>query len=83
MVKDKTDSEGFNELCKSLAVDPNMALPVDGICAYILLPNEDGTSRIEKQDLCDGVPFTSFVGAIEKSLSILDELEDFEDDEDC
>ena len=82
-IKDKTDSEGFNELCKSLAVDPNMALPVDGICAYILLPNEDGTSRIEKQDLCDGVPFTSFVGAIEKSLSILDELEDFEDDEDC
>ncbi len=82
-IKDKTDTERYNELSKSLDIDPNMALPVDGICAYILLPNEDGTSRIEKQDLCDGVPFTSFVGAIEKSLSILDELEDFEDDEDC
>ena len=82
-IKDKADAETYGEYCRILSIDPNMALQANGICAYILLPNEDGTSRIEKQDLCNGIPFTSFVGAIEKSLSILDKLENFEDDEDC
>ena len=59
-----------------------MALQVNGISAYILLPNEDGTSRIEKQNLSDGIPFTSFIDAIEDSLSILDKLEGFEGDHD-
>ena len=77
-IKDKTESERYNEFCKSLPVDHNMALPIDGINAYILLPNEDGTSRIEKQNLTDGIPFTSFLGAIEDSLSILDKIEEFE-----
>ena len=81
-IKDKAEPERYDEFCKSLPIDPNMALPVDGISAYILLPNEDGTSRIEKQNLTDGIPFTSFVGAIEDSLSILDKIEEFKGDHD-
>lgn len=82
-IKDKTSDSTYIEFCKTLDINPEMALPIEGISAYILLSNNDGTSRIEKQNLIDGVPFTSFTDAVKKGLRMLDELEDFENHEDC
>lgn len=77
------DEKKYYELCETLDINPELVLPIEGISAYILLPNDDGTSRIEKQNLVDGVPFTSFTKAVENSLRMLDKLYDFENNEDC
>lgn len=82
-IKNKISKDRYIEFCKTLDIKPEMALPIDGISAYILLSNEDGTSRIEKQNLVDGIPFTSFTTAVKNGLRILNELDEFEDDEDC
>ena len=81
--KDINDEKKYYELCETLDINPELVLPIEGISAYILLPNDDGTSRIEKQNLVDGVPFTSFTKAVENSLRMLDKLYDFENNEDC
>lgn len=44
------------------------ALDLSKIKAYLLVDNGDGTSKIEEQNIKDGIPFSSFFKAISENL---------------
>lgn len=85
-IKDKyfngDDSEGgFVDLCNSISTDPKLAIPCSSVSAYLLKLNEDGSVSVEKQQLDDGIPFSSFRKAISDSLDIEYLLENYPDNE--
>ena len=56
----------------------NLSFSIDGkkAVAYLVVRQNDGTSKVVKQDLKNGVPFTSFNDAVRESMRVLDILED-------
>lgn len=77
-VKEKcTDKAIFSELCRKANTIPELVLDTKNIGAYLLVYDEkEDYSRVQKQDLQDGVPFISFSNAIKESLVIGELLEE-------
>lgn len=61
--------EESEKIYHDINIFPVFAFDYRRLGAYLLERNPDGTSRIVRQSLEEGVPFSSFHDAIEKSLS--------------
>jgi len=57
-------------------IELGFSINVDDLVAYIVLRQEDGSSKVVLQDMKGGVPFTSFNSAVRESMRISDILED-------
>ena len=57
-------------ISKSFSIDSNKAV------AYLVVRQNDGTSKVVEQDLKNGVPFTSFSEAVRESMRVEDILEE-------
>ena len=64
------DEMEYEKICAETGINPTFAFDYHRLGAYLLERDSDGTSRIVRQNLEDGVPFSSFHQAIENSLSI-------------
>ena len=64
-----TNDEKFNQITQDVSINPELMLNPQCISAYLLERNENGTSSIIKQDLTNGIPFSTFSKAIDDSLS--------------
>ena len=71
-VKEKfSDTIKFIELCDKAKTLPELVLDTKNIGSYLLVYDEnEDCSRVEKQELKEGVPFVSFSNAIKDSLEI-------------
>lgn len=65
----------YTEICKELNTPEQLKLDPNMVSAFLLTKNGD-VSVVEKQDLSQGVPFSSFLNAIKESLTMQDKLSD-------
>ena len=72
----------FNKLCYEIGTSPELSLAATSITAYILKANDDGSSRVERLNVDDGVPFITFSEAIKKSMEVESKLDEILDNED-
>lgn len=70
------DKEKFNNLCKEIGTSSELSLDTAKIAAYVLKPNDDGSSYIKRQNVEDGIPYNSFTNAIDKSMEVQSKLEE-------
>ena len=75
------DENEYEKICKTIGINPFFSFDYNRMGAYLLERNMDGGSRIIKQSLEDGVPFSSFHNAIENSLSLDEKLTNILDGE--
>lgn len=80
IMEQKEEAE-YERICESVGINSHFSFEYKRMGAYLLVRNEDGSSRIVRQSLDDGVPFSSFHNAIEKSLSLDQKLTDILDGE--
>lgn len=78
-IKEGVKEDEYESICKEIGIYPTFAFDYHRLGAYLLERDGEGTSRIVKQTLEDGVPFSSFHQAIERSLSIDQKLTDILD----
>jgi hypothetical protein len=71
-VKEKfSDTTKFMELCRKTRILPKLVLDTKNIGSYLLVRDEkEDCSKVERQELQEGVPFVSFSNAIKDSLEI-------------
>lgn len=67
----------YYDICKELKLDPDLRINANDISAYLLVrDNEDiNVSRIVRQDMSNGIPFSSFHAALDESLKMKMNLE--------
>ena len=76
------DEVRFNKLCQEIGTSPELSLAATSITAYILKANDDGSSRVERLNVDDGVPYITFSEAIKKSMDVESKLDEILDNED-
>jgi hypothetical protein len=74
------NKEEYEKICHDIDVFSIFAFDYRRLGAYLLEKNPDGSSKIVRQSLEEGVPFSSFHEAIEKSLSFDQKLSDLLDE---
>ncbi len=75
-IMERVQEEEFEKLCDAIGINPYFSFDYKRMGAYLIERDEEGNSRIVKQSLDDGVPFSSFHKAIENSLSLDQKLTD-------
>lgn len=79
-IKELVNNEDeFERICYDIGVFPVFSFDYRRLGAYLLERSTDGTSKIVRQSLEEGVPFSSFHDAIENSLSFDMKLTDILD----
>jgi hypothetical protein len=63
--------------CSEYNVNEKTALDSKLISAYYLSEREDSTVYVEKQNIENGIPFTSFYKAIKDSFKMQNDLEEY------
>ncbi len=80
-IKELVNNEDeFERICYDIGVFPVFSFDYRRLGAYLLERSTDGTSKIVRQSLEEGVPFSSFHDAIENSLSFDMKLTDILDE---
>lgn len=80
-IKELVNNEDeFERICHDIGVFPVFSFDYRRLGAYLLERSTDGTSKIVRQSLEEGVPFSSFHDAIENSLSFDMKLTDILDE---
>lgn len=80
-IKELVNNEDeFERICYDIGVFPGFSFDYRRLGAYLLERSTDGTSKIVRQSLEEGVPFSSFHDAIENSLSFDMKLTDILDE---
>ena len=72
-----SDKEKLEELSKKMNITYDMSIDDTTLGAYLLQKQVDGTSKVIKQNLSDGIPFSAFRDAIIDNMNNQDYLEEF------
>ena len=75
--KGTSDKEKLEELSKKMNITYDMSIDDTTLGAYLLQKQADGTSKVIKQNLSDGIPFSAFRDAIIDNMNNQDYLEEF------
>ena len=75
--KGTNDKEKLEELSKKVNITYDMSIDDTTLGAYLLQKQADGTSKVIKQNLSDGIPFSAFRDAIIDNMNNQDYLEEF------
>lgn len=81
-LKGKVGSGPYANICGEMGEDPDFAISIDGIKAYLIEGVEDGYSKIIPLQPDKGIPFTTFREAIMLSLDKEHRLNTLLEDED-
>ena len=72
-----SDKEKLEELSKKMNITYDMSIDDTTLGAYLLQKQVDGTSKVIKQNLSDGIPFSAFRDDIIDNMNNQDYLEEF------
>lgn len=64
----KCSKDDFEKICLDVNIDKRLEFDYERLSAYLLIKQENGESKVVRQTLKDGIPFSSFSKAIEDSL---------------
>lgn len=63
------DAVLFNDICSKLGIDMALALDKSKIKAYYFsIDKESNGIKVEEQDVADGIPFSTFMGAVKMQM---------------
>lgn len=68
ILKDKGEDK-YLEVCEKLNMNRNIVFDIDRISAYLLVDDGQQSTKVIKQDLHEGVPFSSFCKAIDETMN--------------
>lgn len=71
------DKDKLDKLSKAVNIVQDMVIDEASVGAYWLEKQGDGTSKVVRQDLGHGIPFSAFKEAIEANMTNQDKIEDF------
>ena len=71
----RQDQEAINTLISQTGISPDFSINADDVVAYLVLRQEDGSSKVIPQEMKHGVPFTSFSDAVREAMRVGDILE--------
>lgn len=74
-LKTLLSEQDFQQLQEETRVSEATMIDESKIAAYVLLKSEDGSSKIVRQALEEGIPFTSFGEALEENINMYDLIE--------
>lgn len=80
-IMERMEEAEYEKLCERVGINPYFSFNYKRMGAYLLERDAEGNSKIVKQSLDNGVPFSSFHKAIENSLSLDQQLTDILDGE--
>jgi len=81
LLKDKMEENSFKEFLSKWNIKETYLLNPDNVGAYLLKPNEDGTSQIVEQDIMadEEIPFESFYTAIEDDIALTRDIKTYKE----
>lgn len=81
LLKDKMDKNSFKEFLSKWNIKETYLLNPENVGAYLLKPNEDGTSQIVEQDIMadEEIPFESFYTAIEDDIALTRDIKTYKE----
>ena len=76
LLKEKMENDDFQDFIKKWDIKDSYLLNPKMVGAYLLVRNDDGTSKIEEQNVLEEkeIPFDSFFGAIEDDINLSNEI---------
>ena len=72
----KQDQEAIKSIESKTGISPAFSINADDVLAYLVLRQEDGSSKVVLQEMKHGVPFTSFSDAVREAMRVGDILEE-------
>ena len=76
-MKSTEDEDKLEELSKNVSIVKDIAIEESSVGAYWLERQIDGSSKVIKQELSNGIPFSAFKEAIMENMDNQDKLEEF------
>ena len=73
---DNHSVEETTALSEKTGIKLTFSIREKDVVGYLVQRQEDGTSQVIKQELDDGVPFSSFSDAVKESIRVNDLLEE-------
>jgi len=70
------EQNDIKQLEKLTGISSEYSVNPDDLVAYLVLRQENGSSLVVRQEMKQGVPFTSFSGAVRESMRVRDVLEE-------
>lgn len=70
------DSEEISQLKDKTGISTEFSINPDDLNAYFVMRQEDGSSKVLRQNMKHGVPFTSFSEAVKEGMRVNDILEE-------
>lgn len=67
MIKDKS-SNIYNEIAQAMYISEDVLPDLNNLSAFILERQNDGSSKIVRQDLSKGIPYSTFYGPLKESI---------------
>lgn len=68
-IKDIKGDYAYNVACSHVGIDNQVLFPVEKLSAYLLVSEDGETTQIIRQNIDEGVPFSTFTKAIEGSMN--------------
>jgi predicted ATPase len=70
------EQEAIKSIISKTGISPAFSINADDVLAYLVLRQEDGSSKVVLQEMKYGVPFTSFSDAVREAMRVGDILEE-------
>ena len=70
------EQEAIKSIISKTGISPAFSINADDVLAYLVLLQEDGSSKVVLQEMKYGVPFTSFSDAVREAMRVGDILEE-------
>ena len=70
------EQEAIKSIISKTGISPAFSINADDVLAYLVLRQDDGSSKVVLQEMKYGVPFTSFSDAVREAMRVGDILEE-------
>ena len=82
-IKNRKGDDIYNTACKKLGIDSQILFPVENLSAYLLMPEDGEITKVVRQSINYGVPFSTFTKAIDGSMTNSLYIDQILEEDDC
>lgn len=82
-IKNRKGDDIYNTACKELGIDSQILFPVENLSAYLLMTKDGEITKVVRQSINYGVPFSTFTKAIDGSMTNSLYIDQILEEDDC
>lgn len=82
-IKNRKGDDIYNTACKKLGIDSQILFPVENLSAYLLMTEDGEITKVVRQSINYGVPFSTFTKAIDGSMTNSLYIDQILEEDDC